>query len=782
MTGIKRIAIFAASFLVSWGHGLAAPVGVSTYVHFEARQRHPLALAGQFALAVNSPAGSLVLFDVSAVPSGGAPVLHSEIPVGVEPVSVRVRSATEVWVVNEVSDSISVVDLTQGIVSATIQVPDEPADVVFVGDFAVVSCARSNLLRVIDANTRQEVRQIPMLGLYPASLALSPDGRWLYVAFLLSGNQTTILAAHRAPAQPAPTNPGLPAAPDTAEIVPVSHPKIWFRVYDHDVAVIDTVAWKVDRYLPSAGTLLHYLAVQPSTGNLFVANTDARNLVRFEPNLRGNVVRHRLTRYNPDGTGRTSFDLNPGRDATVLPDPDGRRVALAEPSAIAFTGNNTAWVAAFGSDRLARIHTGTGNIETIVDLRPESTSSRSMRGPRGMIYDEAAHSLYVLNKISDTLMVVSAATGTVTAELPLGSRDPMPPTIRQGRGFLFDARLSGSGTVSCASCHVDADRDGLAWDLGDPAGNLTTALGVNFANHETENLVRPFHPMKGPMVTQTLRNLRGGAPFHWRGDMPTLAHFNATFATLLGGQPLATEDFTLLETYLLSLRHHPNPNRKLDNSLPTTLVGGNPTAGRRAFNVHANHCAECHGGPRGSNNNIDDFRLTDSRDPVKTPPLQTVYQRVGFDGNPGGVNITGFGLNRNGAGSQLPTVHFYELSNLRPQDLKDVTAFLLSFDTGTAAAVGQTRTLLPTNRDRADLLADLLTLEVQARNQAIDLVAEGQLAATPRALRFDPTSGLYTDSTSTFTRADLLAALSDADALTFTALPPGQAAGRVPTP
>lgn len=782
MTGVKRIAFAFACSLAGFAPALTAAVDNSVYAHFEARQRHPLALAGHFALALNSPGGSLAIFDVSPVASGGAPVLHREIPVGVEPVTVRARTATEAWVVNEVSDSISVVDLTRGLVSATISVPDEPADVVFVGDFAVVSCARSNLLRVIDVQTHREVRQIPLLGLYPASLALSTDGRRLYVAFLLSGNQTTILAAQRAPAQPGPTNPQLPAAPDTAQIVPVNHPKIWFRVYDHDVAVIDTSTWAVEQYLPGAGTLLHQVAVNPVTGDLFVANTDARNLVRFEPNLRGNAVRHRLTRYRADTADRAIFDLNPGREAATLPDPEGRRVALSEPSAVVFASGATAWIAAFGTDRLARIQTETGEIQTIVDLRPENVSARSMRGPRGLAYDEATNSLYVLNKISDTFMVVNAATGAITAELPLSSRDPMPPAIREGRGFLFDARLSGSGMLSCASCHIDADRDGLAWDLGDPAGPLTASSGFNFANHETDLLVRPMHPMKGPMVTQTLRNLKGGAPFHWRGDMPTLAHFNATFSTLLGGDLLAPEDFARLETYLLSLRHHPNPNRKLDNTFPATLVGGNPAAGRRAFNVHANHCAECHGGPRGSNNNIDDFRLTDSRDPVKNPPLQTTYQRVGFDGNPGGVNISGFGLNRNGSGSLMPTPHFYELSSLRPQDLKDVTAFLLAFDTGTAAAVGQSRSLRIDNREDPAILADLLILEGQAANQAIDLVVEGSLKGQPASFRFNPSSNLYESPAAPLTRSDLIAALLATDALTFIALPPGQSAGRVPSP
>ena len=66
--------------------------------------------------------------------------------------------------------------------------------------------------------------------------------------------------------------------------------------------------------------------------------------------------------------------------------------------------------------------------------------------------------------------------------------------------------------VSCASCHPDARLDRLAWDLGNPAGGL----------------VQSFHPMKGPMVTQTLQDiiLEGDNPLHWRGDRNGIEDFN----------------------------------------------------------------------------------------------------------------------------------------------------------------------------------------------------------------------------------------------------------------
>src|SRR5205814_4031491 len=60
--------------------------------------------------------------------------LAAEVPVGMEPVSVAVRNNNEVWVVNHLSDSVSVVTLTgTPHVTRTLLVGDEPRDIVFAG-------------------------------------------------------------------------------------------------------------------------------------------------------------------------------------------------------------------------------------------------------------------------------------------------------------------------------------------------------------------------------------------------------------------------------------------------------------------------------------------------------------------------------------------------------------------------------------------------------------------------------------------------------------------------
>src|SRR5262249_34749996 len=92
-----------------------------------------------------------------------------------------------------------------------------------------------------------------------------------------------------------------------------------------------------------------------------------------------------------------------------------------------------------------------------------------------------------------------------------------------GRRFLYDAKFSSShGDSACASCHVFGDFDSLAWDLGNPDNKVVADPGPfvsQLLDLITGKPIDPiFHPMKGPMVTQSLRGLVNVGPMHWRGD------------------------------------------------------------------------------------------------------------------------------------------------------------------------------------------------------------------------------------------------------------------------
>src|SRR5215510_3396673 len=112
--GALRIALIVLSAIL-----LVPRLAAQTYVNFEGKQTRPICLSpdGTRLFAVNTPDARLSVFDVSHPLS---PFLIAEIPVGIEPVSVNARNNDEVWVVNEVSDSVSVVSVSKGIVVDTL--------------------------------------------------------------------------------------------------------------------------------------------------------------------------------------------------------------------------------------------------------------------------------------------------------------------------------------------------------------------------------------------------------------------------------------------------------------------------------------------------------------------------------------------------------------------------------------------------------------------------------------------------------------------------------------
>ncbi len=743
---------------------------------FEARQTHSLALepAGNRLLALNSPAGSLVVYELTA--SSPHPVCVAEIPVGKEPVSVRWRNADEAWVVCELADVVQVVSLSRRAVVDSLPCPDEPADVCFAAGKAFVSSARSNGLTVFDAQTRASLGTITLQGLVPRALAANATGTRLYVSFFHSGNRTTILPANRAPAPPAPTNPALPAAPQVGKIVPREDPLIRYQVLDNDVVELDTASLGVLRYFTGVGTNLHDLTVSPDGSKLYVAATEALNLTRFEPALKGHFVDHRISTIEVATGVVTVLNLHNGMDYAAM----DAQLALAQPTGLAVSGDGKSlWLAAFGSDRLAKVNLPTQTVAQRVDVRPPTATT--MRGPRALAWREEWHRLYVLNKISDTLSVVDTATGVVHAEVPLGSVDLLSAPLRQGRSLLHDARLSGNGVSSCALCHPDADRDGMAWDLGDPGGELVTVMGRNSAGGHSETLVpRVMHPMKGPMVTQTLRGLEGGQPFHWRGDRPTLQSFGVTFRDLLAGSIPSEAALNALASYLQTLRHHPNPHRLLDRGYKSLVGTGSPTVGKNLFNSPVNHCGICHGTALGTNGDIDSPAEVGSPMPMKNASIRTTYQRLFLNTRSGQTSLSGFGMGHDGAFANLPTAHPYVLDDLgaiNTSDFAHVAAFVQSFDTGTAPAVGFTRVITAGNKSDATLQANLKTVEQQAELAVdpVDVVLHAAIAGVRRHYRYVPGTGYVpNDDSPVASRADLEAALAATDTLHFQGLQSGE--------
>jgi len=311
------------------------------YTLFEAGQVRPVAMSpgGTKLFAANTPNGTLEIFDVAE----GELSFVAAVPVGLEPVAVAARNEGEVWVVNHLSDSVSIVDVTSvpPRVVRTLLVGDEPRDIVFAGpnggrafitmahrgqntpyprgDFDVPGQGRADvwIFDADDLGTDLDGTPMARLALFgdrPRALAAAPDGSTVYAAVFRSGNQTmtvgeglvcdtagscTVLGNDYPGPLPEPrTNiDGIPSReaglivglnPNTGdwedELDRNWNNAVRFSLPDYDVFEIDAdapVPIETNRF-SGVGTVLFNMLVNPVTGDLYVTNTEARNRVRFE--------------------------------------------------------------------------------------------------------------------------------------------------------------------------------------------------------------------------------------------------------------------------------------------------------------------------------------------------------------------------------------------------------------------------------------------------------------------------------------------------------------------
>jgi hypothetical protein len=169
-------------------------------------------------------------------------------------------------------------------------------------------------------------------------------------------------------------------------------------------------------------------------------------------------------------------------------------------------------------------------------------------GPAGLALNASGSRLFVYSRIANAITMVDTQKNAVLLTKTLFT--PESSAVRDGRRFLYDATASSAnGSVSCGSCHVFGDMDHLAWDLGN-TDDATSNNPNAYVSISPKTTFR-FHPLKGPMTTQTLRGMRGNGPLHWRGDRTgsnrasvrgatetleeaAFKEFNPAFVSLLG--------------------------------------------------------------------------------------------------------------------------------------------------------------------------------------------------------------------------------------------------------
>ena len=897
--GARASSALIGSILGALLSAVPASRAAASFMTFESGQVRPLARTpdGHTLLALDTPDARLEVF---AIADGDLTHVAS-VPVGLEPVAVAARTNTEVWVVNHLSDSVSVVDIgaVPPRVVQTLLVGDEPRDIVFAGPTdgdgrftrAFVTSARLGqnlpeavppalttpgtgraLVYVFDARNLGSALGgspetiIELFGDTPRALAATPDGHSVYAAVFQSGNQTTTVTegavcnggAAAAACEldgvqvsgglPDGTVPGgLPApnanrentvGPEVGLIVKHNavsgrwedelgrnwNNAVRFDLPDKDVFRIDALADppRESAAFAHVGTVLFNMAVAPTSGTLYVSNTEARNEVRFEgpgtsaTTVRGHLHEARITVI--DGATVLPRHLNKHIEAlpqgyrTVPMPADVKAASLATPLDIAIANDGTLYVAAFGSSAVGVFSTSELDADTFVPSAARHIEV-SGGGPSGLALDESQHRLYVLTRFDNAVKIIDTSSGH-----EIGSHrlfNPEPPTVTAGRRFLYDARATSSnGEASCASCHVFAEFDSLAWDLGNPDDVVKpnpNPLGPTGTR-------QAFHPLKGPMSTQTLHGMNEQGPMHWRGDRTGAteindpraldAHlafeaFNVAFASLLGRDEgeITDADMQAFTDFVLQIASPPNPVRRLDNSLTTAQANGRAFfVDRRAVVDMAAHCAGCHTLDQadGQFGTLGQTTFEDETQEMKVPQLKNLYRKIGMFGTPKtefadiapddaqyqGEQIRGFGFLHDGSVATLfdfLRANFFTLADGQRRNLEQ---YLLAFETTFAPIVGQQVTLRSDNAAAVGPRLDLMLARATTPFAVLDhpgvdeceLVAKVVVSGSLRGYLFDPQSSAFrSDRAAEAPLTDAqLRALSAGQPVTYTCAPPSE--------
>jgi DNA-binding beta-propeller fold protein YncE len=366
------------------------------------------------------------------------------------------------------------------------------------GDRLVVANSLSDDISVLSVSPLQELSR-PEAGREPFAVAVTPDGSRAVVANRLVG-----LVAQKS--------------------IPAS-----------ELTVVDPATARVVRREPLASAhLSESVCTVPSRSWVLTPLVKVRNLVPITQVANGWVM----------SSGLAVTDLKTG-DVLQLP-LDEANEYFADPAGVAAdpTGRR-AFVASGGGDvitvvDLERLGSWMGRAdattrkEAIYDLSlsPEYVTARipTRRNPRQLALSPDGGTLFVAERLEDSVLVVDTQSLQALGRIVLGDRGLRDP-IRRGERVFTSAAYTFQHQFSCRSCHPDGHVDGLSYDFD------TSGIGDNLLDN------------------RSLLGVAGTEPFKWTGKNPSLeVQCGPRFAkVLMRTDPIPQNELRDLTTFIKSL-------------------------------------------------------------------------------------------------------------------------------------------------------------------------------------------------------------------------------------
>ena len=526
--------------------------------------------------------------------------------VGDNPRTLAQAGNGDIWVVNQDSHNIKVLDKSTGTVKNTYDLPyaSRPYGIAFAPNGADVYVTLEATGKLYKLNTSGVKQGEADVGRAPRGIAVNHNSTEIYVTRFIS---------------------------------PASVGEV--RVLNSSLTVLNTI----------------HLALDPGAGG---ARPDTENNARGVPNYVNTIVispddteaivpskkdntsggKHRDNKaLIPDAIVRSilsRLDLSDGTDE-LYDDIIEDRIDIdnhALPMSAIYNGyGNLAFVAHQASNAIVVIDLFDKKMEGGNFLAPLQN-----RAPQGLVLSSDKNTLYVSNFTDRSVSIYDVSEVQKSenfnfkeiAYVPTVTSEKLNADVLAGKKIFYsssDPRISKDRYLSCASCHIDGFSDERVWDFtqrGEGLRNTISLLGRRGMGHGNVHWTANFNEIQD--FENDIRNHFGGAGLIAASSV----------STPLGVDKAGlSKELDLLAHYVSSLRTgHPSPYRNSDGSLTASAISG-----KSLFEGKGN-CISCHSGHDFTDKKLHDVGTIESSSAdldnellyIETPTLLGVWETAPY--------------------------------------------------------------------------------------------------------------------------------------------------------